>query len=121
MAIRLRDLLTFFRDDPLGEGWGECAKRVLEEIEIIDVLPEEELIRTWDLFIHSHHYGTMNDLRYSLLWRYPRRSCESFWNMTMQLAPDKERHPPEDVDLSTLRDWYCKAIEQEIQYEEPVA
>ncbi len=61
----------------LKQAWGTSEKRSIEEIEIIDVKNEDDLIDTWDEFIHSHHYKTMNSFFDSNIAKFPRRSCEA--------------------------------------------
>ncbi|WP_253694049.1 hypothetical protein [Weizmannia acidilactici] len=69
----------------LKEAWGAVDNRSLEEIEIIDIKPEEELRETWDAFIHSHHYSTHSSFFDSSLGRFPRRSCEATFDRLMNV------------------------------------
>jgi DICT domain-containing protein len=55
----------------LSESWGIPEERNLEEIEIIDIRPDEELASSWALFIHTHHYRTCQN--YLLSPRYVSR------------------------------------------------
>ncbi len=40
----------------LNEAWGTPDDRAMEQFEIINVLPEDELRKKWSGFIHTHHY-----------------------------------------------------------------
>ena len=40
----------------LLDAWGGSEERSMEQFEIIDVRPEDELIESWARFIHTHHY-----------------------------------------------------------------
>ncbi len=63
--------------DLLKGAWGTSEERKFEEIEIIDIRKEEDLVETWDEFIHTHHYKVMNSFFDSNIARFPRRSCEA--------------------------------------------
>lgn len=41
----------------IKKAWGPVSKRNLEEIEIIDIRNEDEVINSWNRFIHTHHYS----------------------------------------------------------------
>jgi len=43
-------------------SWGNSADRKFEEIEIIDIKPDEELTNTWSDFVFSHHFKTIGNL-----------------------------------------------------------
>jgi hypothetical protein len=59
-----------------------------EQFEIIDIRPEEEGVKRWDNFIHSHHYDYTNDYFSSSLAYNPRRTFESYHqhNFRLQLT-----------------------------------
>lgn len=69
----------------LKEAWGTVEGRSLEEVEVIDIRPEEELRQTWDEFIHSHHYSVHSDFFSSTLGKMPRRSCEATFDRLMNV------------------------------------
>src|SRR6202007_2015589 len=64
----------------MTEAWGPPETRNLEEIEIVDIKPKEELARSWRSFIHTHHYKTYGSFYQSWIPRHPRRTCEATWN-----------------------------------------
>lgn len=76
----------------LKKAWRSIAERNLEEIEIIDVRDEDEVTRSWDEFIHTHHYSYHTNFFNSTLGRYPRRTCEATFDRLMNcrwLEPDR--------------------------------
>jgi hypothetical protein len=86
----------------LKEGWGPAGKRNLEELEFIDIKPEDEITDTWKDFIHSHHYGVVSDFYSSYLHYYPRRSCEAFWSASMEMIPFPEFPLPRNETMEDL-------------------
>ncbi|MDR4497016.1 MAG: hypothetical protein MRK02_03680 [Candidatus Scalindua sp.] len=87
-------------------AWGDNYKRNLEEIEIVDVKEEDELCLTWKDFIHSHHYSTCKDFYDSWIAKHPRRTCEAFWDETMELKKVKENNIPKNCGFPQLWDFY---------------
>lgn len=41
----------------MKKAWGSVDKRKFEEIELIDIRNEEEVIDSWNQFIHTHHFS----------------------------------------------------------------
>lgn len=68
----------------MKKAWGESHNRELEDFEFIDIRPEEQLIESWDEFIHSHHYQVFDDFFSSSLARYPRRTTVELFDRTME-------------------------------------
>jgi hypothetical protein len=60
-------------------AWASADNRMFEQVEIIDIKPEELLACTWDQFTRSQHYRITDDYFTSLLGFFPRRSCEAMW------------------------------------------
>lgn len=60
--------------DLLLTAWGPASSRSLEEFEIIDIRPEDELVETWSRFIHSHHYRVKDSFFDSWIANHPRRT-----------------------------------------------
>lgn len=88
----------------LREGWGPREQRNLEEVEIIDIKPEDELTETWDGFIHSHHYRVERSFYDSWMFRFPRRSCEAMWSQLMELNWDPAGTPFPQGSWTELRE-----------------
>lgn len=67
----------------LKMAWGLIEDRNLEEIEIIDICPEEVVRKSWEEFIHTHHYNVYASFFDSALGRFPRRTCELLFDNTL--------------------------------------
>ncbi len=89
----------------LKEGWGDKYKRDLEEIEIIDVKSEEELYKTWEPFIHSHHYRSTNSFYESIIGHSPRRSCDAMWASLMECVFIEPNPMPRSASWEELDTW----------------
>jgi hypothetical protein len=97
----------------MREAWGNSAQRELEQTELIDIRPEQELTDVWDPFIHSHHYDVRRSLQDSWLAKHPRRTCEAACQQFMgsQFLAD---HPLADTpDLVELQSWLAPLIRAE--------
>lgn len=70
----------------LKNAWGKVEDRNLEEIEIIDIRPEEEVKESWTDFIHTHHYSVYGDIFDSALGKFPRRTCEVLFDNTQNIC-----------------------------------
>ncbi len=104
----------------LNNAWGTPDERNMEQFEIIDVTPEEELRKRWDGFIHSHHYDITNNYFNSSLAYNPRRTSESYFShyepMTPAEAFRKSNPIPQHFDnLKKLWKWHEPLIEAEIR------
>lgn len=108
-------LITFFgygapKSDTEAVGlmkaaWGAVEQRELEQTEIIDIRPEDELSALWSPFIHSHHYEVHNSFYASWLARHPRRTCEAAWQQYMEVQ-FLQNHPyPSGGSLKELHAW----------------
>jgi hypothetical protein len=97
----------------LKGGWGNIDNRNLEETEIINVRPEEELVATWDPFIHTHHYTIRNSFYESYAGRHPRRSCEALWARLMECQFLVGTTIPSTADFYGLYEWFKPRIEAE--------
>jgi hypothetical protein len=94
-------------------AWAKPDNRELEETEIIDIRPHQELHATWKPFILRQHYRTPAEFSKSTLGRFPRRTCETIWNQFMMLQIPKDNPAPTGVTLSELQDWHLQLIEKE--------
>lgn len=63
--------------DLMKKAWGNNESRKLEEIEIVDIRPEDSVLSSWKDFIFSHHYSYFNSFFNTSLAKFPRRSCEA--------------------------------------------
>lgn len=97
----------------LKEGWGHNYERDLEEIEIIDIKPDEELHDTWAPFIHSHHYRTTNSFYESIIGHSPRRSCDAIWESLMEHVYITKNPIPQTASWDKLYGWLDILLEDE--------
>ncbi len=97
----------------LQEGWGPTDKRNLEQIEIIDIAPSNQIEKSWGNFIFSDHVTTINNLYDSYLSSYPRRSCDAFWDMTMDLIPRPQNALDRTATWNDLKKWVTPYIDSE--------
>jgi hypothetical protein len=100
----------------LRGAWGSAAERSMEEIEIINTLPEEELAKTWSPFIHSHHYTTTDDFYSSWLANHPRRTGEAYIKQFLDCAIVENNPLPKDASFPELWEWFGRlaAVEKEV-------
>lgn len=100
--------------DLLKEAWGTVENRNLEEVEIIDIKPEDELHQTWDEFIHSHHYSTHSSFFTSSLGRFPRRSCEATFDRLMNVVwLDGSKGFKPNMNFKEIEAYLIKLLEEE--------
>jgi hypothetical protein len=66
------------------KAWGPSATREFEEIEFIDIRSREDLEKTWEAFIHTHHFDVVDDFFKSQIAFHPRRSIEALWQRLME-------------------------------------
>lgn len=91
----------------MKDGWGESKDRKMEQVGMINKLPEEVLYRTWEPFIHSSHYHTTTDFFDSWISKHPRRTIEAYFAQHWEGRFVQENRPPVDVSLMELREWYA--------------
>jgi hypothetical protein len=97
----------------LKNGWGDVEKRNLEETEIIDVRPENELTTTWEPFIHTHHYRIRKSFYDSYIGKHPRRSCEALWACLMECQFLQGTDIPQNASFDDLYKWFRPRIDAE--------
>lgn len=107
----------------MNTAWGTASERDMEQFEIIDIRPEDEGVRRWDNFIHSHHYDYIYDYFSSSLAYNPRRTFESYFQHNLPLTIDdafSESNPvPSDIKtLQELWDWHKPLVDAENEWKE---
>jgi hypothetical protein len=102
----------------MKDAWGKQEERQFEEVEIIDIKPEEELRERWDPFILTHHYRTTSTFYDSLTATHPRRTCEALWQQLMEVEFIDPNPPPHTANWHDLRTWYELLFEDERQAEQ---
>lgn len=92
--------------DLMKNAWGNWEKRQFEQVEFINRLSEEELIQTWQDFIHTHHFDSVrNDFFESWVAKHPRRSIEAFSNQYCKAKFIEDNSLPKCNTLEELWDW----------------
>lgn len=107
----------------LNDAWGTPDDRAMEQFEIIDISPENELRKKWNGFIHSSHYDITNNYFSSSLALNPRRTSESYFNHYQPLSPEEvfRKNNPVPQDFKTLDElwsWHQPLLDAEIQFNE---
>lgn len=107
----------------LNDAWGTPDDRAMEQFEIIDIVPEDELRNRWKGFIHSHHYDVADSYFGSSLANNPRRTSESYFSHYQPMTPKEafRNNNPIPQDFNTLEElwnWHKPLIEAEERKEE---
>lgn len=107
--------------DLLQKAWGNVDERAMEEFELIDIREENDVKKSWNTFIHSHHYHFCKDYFDSSLALHPRRTVESYhhWAMPMTINEafqDGNKIPNDFRNLEELWDWHRPLIEAEKKF-----
>ena len=97
----------------LTNAWRHSGTRVMEQTEIINTAPEDQLRRRWRAFIHSHHYDITDNFYASWLANHPRRTGEAYINQYIDNQPIETNPIPLDYSFPKLRDWFDKLAEVE--------
>jgi hypothetical protein len=105
----------------MKKAYGTADRRNMEQFEIIDVKPEEKVVKTWDSFIHSHHYDYSNNYFNSSLALNPRRTFESYHqhNIPLTFGEAFSESNPVPTNFNTLEelwDWHKDLIEAENEW-----
>lgn len=85
----------------------------LAEIEIVDIISREEIVSRWREFFVREHYMTNYNIFDSYLFKYPRRSCESFSSMTLYNNPIQENPYLRFDTIFELHDWLKPLLDEE--------
>ena len=102
----------------MKNAWGAKHERNMEQFEIIDIRPKDEVTDDWERFIHSHHYDYWNSYFESVFAKYPRRTGERFMTQFFPTTPEEAFQDPnpvlQNVDtLEDLQEWHSPLIEAE--------
>jgi hypothetical protein len=105
----------------LNTAWGTADKRDMEQFEIIDKKPEDEVVKRWNKFIHTHHYDYADDYFNSSLANNPRRTFESYHQHILPLTIDDafSKSNPVSRNIKTLKElweWHKPLIEAENEW-----
>lgn len=105
----------------MNMAWGTPDKRNIEQFEMIDVKPEQELCASWEGFIHSHHYDYVTNFFDSSLGITPRRTVESYMLRCFPCTLEEAFHencsiPKEGFKtFDEMWNWYDQLIQIENQ------
>jgi hypothetical protein len=99
--------------DIMKKAWGETEERNLEQIEIIDIQKEDQLIETWNPFIHTHHYDVHRSFYDSIIAKFPRRSGEALWAQLMECKWLDPQDFPQNANFSELYENIIPKLEVE--------
>lgn len=107
--------------DLLQKAWGNVEQRVMEEFELIDIREEDEVKKSWNTFIHTHHYNYASNYFDSSLALHPRRTVESYHHWSMPISPneafqDGNQIPDNFTTLEQLWDWHRPLLEAENKF-----
>lgn len=107
--------------DLLQKAWGNVEQRAMEEFELIDIREEDEVKKSWNTFIHSHHYNYASNYFDSSLALHPRRTVESYHHWSMPMTPneafqDGNQVPDNFTTLEQLWDWHKPLVEAENKF-----
>lgn len=69
--------------DIMKHIWGKVSDRTLEQLAFIDIRKEDEIVQSWNEFIHTHHYDYHTSFYDSRIAKFPRRSCEKTFDQYM--------------------------------------
>ncbi|MCZ6802847.1 MAG: hypothetical protein O7D86_02640 [Proteobacteria bacterium] len=92
----------------MKNAWKKESNREIENIQIIDIKPREQLHNTWRDFIFSHHYSVHAEFYTSIIARYPRRTCEALYWPKLYGKPVEAYSLPRNAGYSDLYDWYSE-------------
>jgi hypothetical protein len=99
--------------DLLLNAWGGAQARTMEQFEIIDVRSEDDLLKTWERFIHTHHYEVHSTAYDSWLFNHPRRSGEAYINQYLNALFIENNPIPQDISFDELWEWFTPLVDRE--------
>ena len=99
----------------MRKAWGAVDDRKLEEIEIIDIRAEDDVLNSWNEFVHTHHYSYHDDFFDSTLAKFPRRTCEATFDRLMNCVwLDGEKGFKPNMDYDDIYEITHDLIEEEM-------
>jgi hypothetical protein len=100
----------------LKGAWGDPMQRVMEQTEIITRpgFDEDCLRKTWEPFIHTHHYEIHDSFYCSWIGNHPRRSGEAYLSQYVDAKYISNNPVPSHFpDMETLAEWFEPLLEFE--------
>lgn len=89
----------------MKKAWKNNGSVDLAQIEVIDIKSRDDIIKSWSDFTVREHYGILNTLKESWLWRFPRESGEALFDATLQCDPIESTPFPESEDLQKVQEF----------------
>lgn len=99
----------------LRDSWQQNRSFDLAEIEIINIEPRRNIVKTWREFFCRDHFAISRTLSGSFLNRHPRRSGEAFAFASLQCAPWKDNFLPRYRSVERLLRWVQPLLTEEAQ------
>lgn len=92
--------------------WGEAHRRNMEQFELIDVRPKDDVVNSGKDFIHTHHFDFCTDFFSSSLATFLRCTDEACWCQYCPTTPDEafiETNPvPQDFStFEEMWEWFA--------------
>jgi len=100
----------------MKEIWDKNKTKVLNEVEIIDIKPEEDVRKIWKDFIFSHHYQIYNNFEQSYINNNPRRTCDAFASQTLNAEFLENKPIPKNLSVKSFHEWLKPLIIEEKEY-----
>jgi hypothetical protein len=98
--------------DLMRTAWN-ADRRIIERVEIINIILEDVLYETWKPFISHHHYDCRSCFYQSYIANYPRRSGEALYIPSTQGRPAEQFPLQRESGFAELYSW----LEPIAQYE----
>jgi hypothetical protein len=90
----------------MSAAWGNVNDRNMEQVEIIDIRPHDELRDSWSRFVHTHHYEVHEAFHQSWIANHPRRTGEAWWAQFFEAKFVSEHRIPRCDSLAELQRWF---------------
>lgn len=101
----------------LKDAWGNVSNRNMEEIELVDIRNEEDVVASWENFIHTHHYSYHTSILETTLGKFPRRSCEATFDRLMNVRWLKPNGFKKDMTFSDIERFLDPLFDDESENE----
>lgn len=99
----------------LKNSWGNPKDRFLEQIEIIDIKPINELSEIWKDFIYESHVDYIKSFYDSMIFKFPRRTTQALFDGSMNsLWLSNERGFKENMTFEELKEYLKPLLFDEI-------
>jgi len=92
--------------EAMKDAWGNVGDRNMEQTSFITKQKENEVVKNWKPFIHTHHYELQSDFYESWIANHPRRTGEAYWNQYFEAKFISNNPIPRNYDFPKLWEWY---------------